>query len=62
MPTKVFISHQKRDRNEAEKIAKYLSRVGIDVYFDEYDRELQIATANDDPKAVVNAIKKSRTT
>lgn len=58
MPTKVFISHQKRDRNEAEKIAKYLSRVGIEVYFDEYDRELQIATANDDPKAVVNAIKK----
>ena len=39
MPTKVFISHQKRDRNEAEKIAKYLSRVGIDVYFDEYDIE-----------------------
>lgn len=56
--SKVFISHQKRDRDEAEKIAKYLKRVGIDVYFDEYDRELQIATINDDPKAVVKAIKK----
>lgn len=58
MNTKVFISHQKRDRDEAEKIAKYLERVGIEVYFDEYDEELQIATTNNDPKAVVNAIKK----
>jgi len=56
--SKVFISHQKKDRDEAEKIAKYLKRVGIDVYFDEYDRELQIATSNNDPKAVVGAIKK----
>ena len=57
MSTKVFISHQKNDRDEAEKIAKYLERVGIEVYFDEYDKELQIATTNDNPKAVVNAIK-----
>lgn len=50
MSTKVFISHQKNDRDEAEKIAKYLDRVGVEVYFDEYDEELQIATINDDAK------------
>jgi len=58
MSTKVFISHQKKDKREAKKIADYLKEVGIEVYFDEYDRELQIATQNDDPKAVVSAIKK----
>ncbi|RLD57926.1 MAG: toll/interleukin-1 receptor domain-containing protein [Bacteroidetes bacterium] len=58
MNTKVFISHQKRDRDEAEKIAEYLKDMGINVYFDEYDRELQIATQNDNPKAVVAAIRK----
>lgn len=55
MNTKVFISHQKKDRDEAKTIADYLKGIGISVYFDEYDRELQIATS---PKAVVNAIKK----
>jgi hypothetical protein len=58
MNTKVFISHQKRDRNEAKKIARYLERVGIPVYFDEYDRELQAATNANNPKGVVAAIKK----
>lgn len=58
MSTKVFISHQKKDKKEAKEIADYLKKVGIEVYFDEYDRELQIATETDNPKAVVNAIKK----
>lgn len=58
MITKVFISHQKKDRDEAREIANYLKKVSIKVYFDEYDRELQIATENDNPKAVVNAIKR----
>lgn len=52
---KVFISHQKRDRIEAKKIAEYLISVGIEVYFDEFDRELQ---QTNDPKAIVAAIKK----
>ena len=42
---KVFISHQKSDRDAAKKIADYLITVGIDVYFDEFDRELQQADA-----------------
>jgi hypothetical protein len=55
---KVFISHQKRDREEAKKIADYLKSVEIDVYFDEFDKELQQADAANNPIAVVAAIKK----
>jgi hypothetical protein len=55
---KVFISHQKQDRDQCKEIADYLIDSGIEVYFDEYDQELQIATQNNDPKAVVSAIKK----
>lgn len=55
---KVFISHQKKDKEKAKEIADYLRSVKIDVYFDEFDRELQDADRNNDPKAVVNAIRK----
>ena len=55
---KVFISHQKRDREEAKKIADYLRSVSIDVYFDEFDRELQQAEQENNPKGVVASIKK----
>lgn len=55
---KIFISHQKKDKDEAKKIADYFISVGIDVYFDEFDKELQQADINNDPKAVVAAIKK----
>jgi hypothetical protein len=55
---KVFISHQKRDRDDAKKIADYLISVGIAVYFDEFDKELQQADATNNPNAVVSAIKK----
>lgn len=55
---KVFISHQKRDREEAKRIADYLRSVSIDVYFDEFDRELQQAEQENNPKGVVAAIKK----
>ncbi|NOU60820.1 toll/interleukin-1 receptor domain-containing protein [Marinifilum caeruleilacunae] len=55
---KVFISHQKRDREQAKQIADYLKSVNIDVYFDEFDRELQQADRDDNPKGVVAAIKK----
>lgn len=53
----IFISHQKRDTEACRKIAEYLKSVGIDVYFDEYDRDLKIAVQEDNPKKVVNAIK-----
>jgi hypothetical protein len=55
---KVFISHQKRDREEAKKIADYLKTLNIDVYFDEFDRELQQAEQENNPKGVVAAIQK----
>lgn len=55
---KVFISHQKRDRNEAKKIAEFLKSVNIEVYFDEFDKELQQAEQENNPKGVVAAIKK----
>ena len=54
----VFISHQKKDREAAKKITDYFEKLGISVYFDEYDRELQIATRTNNSKGVVNAIKK----
>lgn len=54
--TCVFISHQKKDRNEAKKVAEYLQGAGIDVYFDEYDKDLKIQHQNGNPKAVTQAI------
>lgn len=52
----VFISHQKKDRDEAKKIADYLINANIDVYFDEYDLDLKIQSEADNPKAVTAAI------
>ena len=54
----VFISHQKKDTKECFKIARFLKSTGIDVYFDEYDSDLKIAVQDNDPKKVVDAIKK----
>lgn len=54
--TCVFISHQKRDRVEAKKVADYLISAGVDVYFDEYDGNLKIQHQNDNPKAVTLSI------
>jgi hypothetical protein len=54
----VFISHQKKDTKECSEIAEFLKSVGIDVYFDEYDSDLRIAVQDDDPKKVVDAIRK----
>lgn len=49
----VFISHQKKDKEIAKKIADYIDKSGVDIYFDEYDRSIN----RDDPNSVVNAIK-----
>lgn len=54
----VFLSHQRSDKNEAEKIAEYLKSCGINVYFDKFDKDLQQAVADNNPKGVVAAIKK----
>lgn len=54
----VFISHQKSDKDAAKKVADYLMSSGIDVYFDEYDKELKIHYQSNNPKAVTDAIRK----
>jgi len=52
----IFISHQQKDKEAAQKIADYLLKAGIDVYFDEYDKDLKIHNQNNSPKAVTQAI------
>lgn len=54
----VFISHQKKDAAVCRKIADYLIEAGIDVYFDEYDKDLKEWRQINNPKNVVEAIKK----
>lgn len=36
----VFISHQKKDKAAAKKLADFLISKGIDIYFDEYDTSI----------------------
>ena len=50
----IFISHQKKDAGAARKIADYMMKAGIDVYFDEYDTSIN----RFDPNSVVAAIKR----
>lgn len=52
----VFISYQKRDEEQAIKVADYFQQAGIDVYFDRYDNELRIHHQNNNPKKVTEAI------
>ena len=49
----VFISHQRNDKDVAKKIADYIYKSGVDIYFDEYDSSID----RDNPYSVVNAIK-----
>jgi hypothetical protein len=53
----VFLSHQKKDKEEAKKIADYLIKAGIDVYFDEYDKDLKIHHQTNNAVGVTNSIK-----
>jgi len=52
----IFISHQQKDKEAAKKIADYLLKAGIDVYFDEYDKDLKLHNQTGNPKAVTQAI------
>lgn len=52
----VFISHQRKDKDSARKVADYLQNAGIDIYFDEYDKELKVHHQNKNPKGVTEAI------
>lgn len=49
----VFISHQRNDKQVAKEIANYILKSGVDIYFDEYDGNIN----RDNPHSVVNAIK-----
>lgn len=51
----IFISHQKDDSVEAKEIADYILSLDIDVYFDEYDENLNDETRHI-PKYVVSII------
>jgi hypothetical protein len=41
----VFISHQHEDTQACDPIAQYLVELGVDVYFDKYDKALSQLTA-----------------
>ena len=52
----VFLAHQQRDKDQAKKVADYLQNAGIEVYFDEYDRDLRFHHQNGNAKEVTKAI------
>lgn len=52
----VFISYQQKDKEQATKVAEYLQQAGLDVYFDQYDKDLRIHHQANDPKKVTAAI------
>lgn len=54
----VFISHQKADAPICRHIADYLIGAGIDVYFDEYDKDLKFYRQSNNAKRVVDSIRK----
>jgi len=54
--TCVFISHNSLDKPMARAIAAALMEAGINIYYDEHDKLLQLATENSDSKAIVKCI------
>ena len=54
--TCVFISHNSRDKPMARAIAGTLTEAGINIYYDEHDKLLQLATEFSDNKAIVKCI------
>ena len=52
----VFVSYQNADKQSAKKIADYLLSAGINVYFDEYDKDLKSSNQTKNPKRVTNAL------
>ncbi|HNQ78125.1 MAG TPA: toll/interleukin-1 receptor domain-containing protein [Acidobacteriota bacterium] len=54
----VFISHRSDDKAMARAVSRSIRQMGIDVYFDEYDHDLQNASAADDHKKIVECIER----
>lgn len=52
----VFISYQNNDKDDAKEIANYFISVGINVYFDEYDRDLKRTNQSSRPNMVTESL------
>lgn len=52
----VFLSHSSKDKATVRRFAEYIKERGIDVYFDDDDKKLQSAVAQDDEAVVVECI------
>ena len=52
----VFISYQRKDKDEAKKIADYLINAGVNVYFDEYDSDLKESNQRSNPNKVTESL------
>lgn len=50
----VFISHKKEDAAFCRQIAEFLMKIGIDVYFDEYDTTINLQN----PMSIVTAVER----
>jgi len=54
----VFLSYQQKDKDVCRKIADYLTKADIDVYFDEDDADLKYYRQTKRPQGVVDSIRK----
>lgn len=54
----VFISHRSDDKAMARVVSRAIMQMGIDVYFDENDHDLQNAAAADDHRKIVECIER----
>jgi hypothetical protein len=52
----VFLSHSSKDKATVKLFAEYIKDRGVDVYFDEDDKKLQSAVAQDSHEEVVECI------
>lgn len=54
----IFISHSSLDKPAAREASKFILELGIDVYFDEYDEELQRADQKGNDQEVVACLER----
>jgi len=54
----IFISHQRADIEECEKVAEYLIGAGIDVYLDKYDKTLEQLAQEGNPDKLTQRLQK----
>ena len=54
----VFVSYSRLDKEDAIKVVNLIEDLGIDVYFDQYDEDLQLADEEMNHEKVVECIEK----